>query len=109
MTIAFAIFPEKTGAIGEVVGTKAIEACRKPWRRTGNPVAFPDWRPGKADCHVLVQMDFIDIDDDHFTTAHPFIQDLKLLDKVCSLSSIGFAQQFLALFPAQSCRSEHRA
>ena len=42
MPIAFTIFPEKTCAIGEVVGTKAIEACRKSWRRTGNPVGFLD-------------------------------------------------------------------
>lgn len=109
LAIAFAILPEETGAIGKVVGAKVVEPRRETGRRTGYPVRFTDGRPGKADGHVLVQMDFIDIDDDHFATAHPFIQSLKLLDKACALFRIGLTQQFLALFPAETGRSENRA
>ena len=109
IAIAFAILPEETGAIGKVVSTKVVEASRETGRSAGHPVRFTHRRPGKADFQVLVQMDFIDIDDNHFATAHPFIKRLKLLDKVGSFCRIGLAQQLLALFPTQPGRSENRA
>ena len=57
----------------------------------------------------MVQVDFIDIDDDHFTATHTLIESLKALDIGRSLHGVGVGQEFLALFPTQTGRSENGA
>ena len=109
IAIAFAIFPEETSAIGKVIGAKVIQACGKAWRSTRHPHRFAHRRPGKADFHVLVQMHFIEIDDYDFAPAHALIQGLKLFDESGALERVALRQEFLTLFPAQSCRTQNRA
>lgn len=109
IAIAFAIFPEEAGAIGKVVGTKVIQPCRKAWRGTWYPSGFAHRRPGKANFHILVQMHFINVDDDHFTMAHARKQRLKLFDEGSTLDRVALGQEFLTLFPAQSGGTEDGA
>ena len=44
---------------------------------------------------------FVQIDDDNFMTAHPFIQMPKLFNKLGPLFRMGFGQQLFALFPTR--------
>jgi hypothetical protein len=109
IAIAFALFPDETGAIREIVSPKPVKPCRKTGGSTGHPIRFPNRRPGIADFHILVQMHLIQIDNGHFATAHAVIQRLKLCDKVCAFFRVGVGQQFLALFPAQTGGPQNRA
>jgi len=96
-----AIFPEKAVPIGEVIGAKPVDAIGEAWRSTGNPVGFTNGGPGVADFHVLVQMDFIEIDKDDIRLTYLFIEPLKLCNKGFPLLGIRFGEQFLALFPTE--------
>ena len=71
-----AIFPDKAVTIGEVIGTKPVDAVGEAWRSTGDPVCFANGGPGVADFHVLVQMDFVYIDKDNILLTYLFIQPL---------------------------------
>ena len=97
-----AIFPEKAVTIGEVIGTKPVDAVGEAWRSTGDPVCFANGGPGVADFHVLVQMDFIEIDKDNILLTDLFIKPLKLCNKGFPFLGIRFGQQLLALFPTES-------
>ena len=54
-------------------------------------------------------MHFINVDDDHFTTAHSLKQRLKLFDEGRTLDRVALRQEFLTLFPAQSGGTEDGA
>lgn len=97
-----AIFPNKAVAIGEIIGTEPVDAVGEAWRSAGNPVCFANGGPGIADFHVLVQMDFIEIEQDNIRLTHLFIALLKLCHKGLTFLGIRFGEQFLALFPTES-------
>ena len=97
-----AIFPNKAVPIGEVIGTEPVEAVGKAGRSAGHPVGFANGGPGIADCHVLVQMDFIEIEQDDILLTHLFIALLKLGHKGLALLGVRFGEQFLALFPTET-------
>ena len=96
-----AIFPEKAVTIGEVIGTKPVDAVGEAGRSAGNPVCFANGGPGVADFHILVQMDFIEIDQDDIRLTHLFIEPLKLCHKGFPLLGIRFGEQFLGFFPTE--------
>lgn len=97
-----AIFPNKAVPIGEIIGTEPVDAVGKAWRSTRNPVCFANGGPGIADGHVLVQMDFIQIEQDNIRLAHLFIALLKLCHKGGPLPGVRFGEQLLALFPTET-------
>lgn len=105
-SVTRAILPKKAVSASEIVGAKPVDACREPWRSAEYPIALPGGRPGIADFHLLVNVDFIDIEHHDFALTHPCVKLLKLLDKLVALRRIGFGQQLLALFPTETCGFE---
>jgi hypothetical protein len=56
-----------------------------------------------------MEMDFVDINEDYFATAHAFVEGLKLFDELCPLGRVCLGQQFLAPFPTQARRTQKAA
>lgn len=70
-----------------------VDPFGETWRRAFSPRWLPFGCPGVTQVHVLVNMDFVDIDDPYLTLKHALVERLELFD---------FGQQLFALLPAQT-------
>ena len=102
LAVGAGIGPEPHLAFVVEIETVERELVRQTWRGRGDPQALAALRPARAEVGILMDMGFVQVDQQMAVTLGAGQQILDLLDKGLPALRIGPAEQLFGLLPRQS-------